>query len=171
MTTETKLYARILGDHLGGMVSMMRQIPEDKWDWTFAMPAPTPRIIATHAWQWLVCDRQHIEEPDAAKHPYVPEPPADFRVLTETLLAEAKAWLALLEALTPEELDAPRAQFNQDPMTVRDFLGHITQHCIYKDGQLATLYFALGLDGDAPYDAPFPNPIYAELHKGHVDAE
>ncbi len=44
------------------------RFPGDKWDWTFAPPAPTPRILATHAWQWLICDRQHIEEPDAAKH-------------------------------------------------------------------------------------------------------
>ena len=68
MTAETKLYADLLGSHLGSMVHDLRQLPEDKWDWTFAPPAPTPRILATHAWQWLVCDRQHIEEPDAAKH-------------------------------------------------------------------------------------------------------
>ena len=50
-------------------------------------------------------------------------------------------------------------------MSVKGFVGHITQHCIYKNGQLATLYFALGLDGDAPYDAPFPNTFYAPLHE------
>ena len=164
MTLETKLYTDILGSHLGGMVSSSRQIPEESWDWTFAPPAPTPRQVVTHAWQWLVCDRQHIEQPDAAKHPYVPDPPADFRQLTETLLEEAKRWMSLIEALTPEELDAPRSQFNEEPMTVRDFLGHITQHCVYKSGQLSVLYFALGLDGDTPYDAPRPNPIYAALH-------
>ena len=170
MTAETKLYADLLTDHLGGMIYFLRRIPKDKQDWTFAPPAPTPRILASHAWQWLICDRQHIEEPNAAKHAFIPEPPADFARLCDALLEETKRWQALILALSPEELDAPRAQFNQSPMTVRDFLGHITQHCIYKDGQLATIYFALGLDGDAPYDAPFPNPIYAGLHKGRADA-
>jgi len=168
MTPETKLYADILGSHLGRMVCLLRQIPEENWDWTFAIPAPTPRLVATHAWQWLVCDWQHIEQPDAAKHPDVPDPPADFRQLTETLLEESSRWMSLIAALTPEELDAPRSQFNEKPMTVRDFLGHIAQHCIYKSGQLSTLYFALGLDGDAPYNAPWPNPIYATLHDTDV---
>jgi hypothetical protein len=36
------------------------------------------------------------------------------------------------------------------------------QNCIYKNGQLATIYFALGLDGTEPYEAPFPNPIYEQ---------
>jgi hypothetical protein len=62
-------------------------------------------------------------------------------------------------------MESPRSQFNEYPMLVRVFVGHIVQNSIYKHGQLATLYFALGLDGDAPYDAPFPNPIYAKLHE------
>ena len=165
MSAETELYADVLCSHLGSMVYCLRQIPEDKQDWTFAPPAPTPRILATHAWQWLVCDRQHIEEPDARKHPPIPEPPADFSQLCDALLEETKRWQTMILALTPQQLDAPRSQFNEYPMTVRQFIGHMIQHCIYKNGEFATIYFALGLDGDAPYDAPWPNPIYAELHE------
>jgi hypothetical protein len=86
MTEEAQSMLWILQMHVREMSARLRQIPENKWDCTFAPPAPTPRIVAVPTWQWL------------------------------------------------------------------------------KNGQLSTLYFALGLDGDAPYAAPFPNPIYAELH-------
>ncbi|MGI4787618.1 MAG: DinB family protein [Janthinobacterium lividum] len=167
---ENALYATNLCGHLRGMVHRMRQLPADKHDWTFAPPAPTPRILANHTWQWLVCDRQHIEEPDAAKHTLIPESPADFGLLCDALAKETDRWEQMILALTPDQLDSMRSQFNDYPMTVRDFLGHMLQNCIYKHGQFSTLYFALGLDGDIPYDAPFPNPFYAELHEGREDA-
>ena len=50
-------------------------------------------------------------------------------------------------------------------MNVRGFVGHIVQNCVYKNGQFMTLYYALGLDGTAPYTAPFPNPIYAQMRE------
>ena len=162
--TETEAYAGLLCGHLRGMVYRLRQLSPDQWDWTPAPPAPTARILATHAWQWLVCDRQHIAEPDALKHALVPAPPADTAALCDALAAETERWQELILGLTPAELDAPRRQFNDYPMTVREFVCHMIQNCIYKHGQFATLYFALGLDGDAPYDAPWPNPIYRELH-------
>jgi hypothetical protein len=164
VTPEAQTLCWILRMHVRGMSARLRQIPEDKWDWTFAPPAPTPRVLASHTWQWLICDRQHIEELDALKHALVPEPPSSPANVCDALDAEMSRWEALLPRLTPEDLDAPRHQFNDYPMTVRTFIGHIVQNSIYKSGQLATLYFALGLDGDAPYAAPFPNPIYAELH-------
>ena len=169
MTESNKLMCWLLCMHLREMTERLRQIPADRWDWTFATPAPTPRILASHAWQWLVCDRQHIEEPDAAKHPLIPNPPTDPAAMCDALDAETDRWEALLRRLTPEEMEAERSQFNEYPMPVKGFVGHIVQNSIYKHGQLATLYFALGLDGDAPYDAPFPNPIYAQLHEagGH----
>ncbi len=170
MTEEIKNLRGLLGMHVGWMAHSLRQIPEDKWDWTFAPPAPTPRILAAHTLSWLVCDRQHIEEPDARKHALVPDIPTDPAAVCDALEAEGGRWGELFARLTPEDLDAPRAQFNDYPMTVRRFLGHIIQNSIYKNGQLMTIFYALGLDGDAPYDAPFPNPIYAELHKGQADA-
>ena len=169
MTEENKAFLRLLRSHVRTMAARLRQMPEDKWDWTFAPPAPTPRILAAHCWQWLICDRQHIEEPDAAKHALVPEPPANPKAMCDALEAEMDRWEELLTRLTPEDMDAPRSQFNEYPMPVRGFVGHIVQNSIYKNGQLATLYYALGLDGDTPYDAPFPNPIYAEMHQAKTD--
>ena len=163
------LFVNLRG-HVRGMSWRLRQIPEDKWDWTFALPAPTPRILAAHALSWLICDRQHLEEPDSRKHALVPEISTDPTAVCDALDAEIALWETLLDALTSEDLDRPRFQFNSYPMTVRDFLGHIVQNTVYKSGQLSTLYFALGLDGDAPYEAPFPNPIYAGLHEGSIHA-
>ena len=170
MTSEVKNLFTNLRMHVRGMAYCLRQIPENKWDWTFAPPAPTPRILAAHTLSWLICDRQHIEQPDAMQHALVPDVPADPAAVCDALDAEIARWGLLLDRLTPEELDAPRAQFNDYPMTVRGFLGHIFQNSVYKSGQLSTLYFALGLDGEAPYDAPFPNPIYAQLHKDQPNA-
>ena len=81
------------------------------------------------------------------------------------LQAEVDTWKEMTLAMTLEYLAELRSQFGIFEMNVRGFVCHMIQNCIYKHGQFATLYFALGLDGDAPYDAPFPNPIYAELHE------
>lgn len=161
---EITAIALVLCMHLRAMVRSARQIPPDRFDWTFAPPAPTPRILVTHAWQWLVCDRQHIEQPDASLHPPVPDPPDDPQALCDVLAAETDRWEALILGLTPEELDAPRFQFNatRRDWNLRGFLWHMVQNSVYKNGQLSTLFFALGLDGTEPYAAPIPNPIYAE---------
>ena len=161
---ENKCYADLLCGHVGLMLYRLRRLPADKWDWAFAPPAPTPRILATHAWQWLVCDRQHIEEPDAAEHALIPDPPSDPAALCDELERENARWKTLILSLTEDQMASPRAQFNDFPMTVRGFIGHMVQNSIYKNGQLATIYFALGLDGDAPYDAPWPNPFYLQLN-------
>ncbi len=146
------------------MTEFARQIPADKFDWTFAPPAPTPRILVTHAWQWLVCDRYHIEDADASRHPRVPDPPADQNALCDELDRETDKWQTLLEKMTDEKMAEVRHQFNGEwPWSMRGSVYHMTQNCIYKNGQLSTIYFALGLDGTEPYDAPFPNPIYAEV--------
>lgn len=161
---ELKVYEELLCSHLIDMTYKLQRIPEDKLDFTFAPPAPTPRILATHCYQWLVCDRQHILEADAAKHARVPDLPADREGLCSALKEETENWRQLIRSLTPEKMMEKRLQFNnpQYEMTVRGFVGHIIQNSIYKNGQLSTIYFALGLDGTAPYDAPFPNPIYEE---------
>jgi hypothetical protein len=165
-STENELYANVLCGHLNLMVHRLRKIPPEQWDWTPAPPAPTPRILAAHAWQWLICDRQHIAEPDARKHPRVPDPPTDPEAMCDALQEESNCWQEMLARLTVEQLDLPRQQFNREfPMNVRGFVAHMIQNCIYKSGQLATLFFALSLDGDQPYDAPFPNPIYTDLHE------
>jgi len=160
---EKEAYANLLCSHLHAFTERLRQLPEDKWDFTFAPPAPTPRTLATHAWQWLICDRQHIAEPDALKHPDVPEPPRDPKAMCDALAEETERWRELILGLSAEDLDTPRKQFNGYPWTIRGFVGHMVQNLIYKHGQFTTIFFALGLDGTEPYTAPFPNPIYAQL--------
>ncbi|HEX5322183.1 MAG TPA: DinB family protein [Capsulimonadaceae bacterium] len=163
---EKQAYVGLLCGHLEGFVYGLRKLPEDKWDWTYAPPAPTPRILASHAWQWLQCDRQHIAEPDALKHANIPEPPRDPKAMCDALAEETERWREMILGFTAEQLDSPRRQFNGDhAMTVRGFVCHMIQNTIYKHGQFATIFFALGLDGAEPYDAPFPNPIYEWLKK------
>ena len=166
MQTENEVYADVLCGHLRQMAYRLRRIPEGSWDFAPAPPAPTPRILATHAYQWLICDRRHINEVDAAKHAPVPDLPQEPSAACDALDIEIANWQNLIMGLTPADFDAPRFQFNQYPMNVRAFVAHMIQNCVYKNGQLATIYFMLGLDGDEPYDAPFPNPIYADVFGG-----
>lgn len=163
MQAENRAYERLLCGHLESFLWRLRRLSPEQWDWTPDQAAPTARILAVHAWQWLICDRQHIDEPDAAKHARIPDPPTDPQALCDVLAEETERWRSLLRELTPARLDAPRSQFNRHEMTVRDFICHMIQNTIYKHGQFTTLYFALGLDGREPYAAPFPNPIYDEL--------
>jgi hypothetical protein len=83
--------------------------------------------------------------------------------MCELLAEETERWRALILALTPEQLDAPRLQFNGRARGVRNFVCHMVQNSVYKHGQLATLFFALGLDGAGPYTAPFPNELYRTM--------
>ena len=164
---EMKAYEGLLCSHLRTFVYRLRQLPADKWDWTPHQAAPTARTLATHTWQWLICDRQHINEPDAAKHTDIPEPPQDPKAMCDALEAETLEWETLLRRLTPEEMNRIGYQFNiaEAKLTVRGFVCHMIQNAIYKHGQFSELYFALGLDGTEPYEAPFPNPIYAEYFR------
>lgn len=162
--TENALYADILCGHLYGMVQRARQIPLHQWDLAPLSPAaPTTRILVLHAWQWLVCDRQHITEPDVTRHALVPDLGDDTAAICDALHAEAKEWYRLILSLTPEQLDAPRSQFGDGDNNVRWFIGHMIQNAIYKHGQMTAIYFGLGLDGTEPYTAPFPNPFYKEI--------
>ena len=163
MLPETQSYMNLLCGHLEYFTHRLRQLPPEIWDWTPDVAAPTPRTLAAHTWQWLQCDRQHINEPDASKHHRIPDAPADPTAMCDAMDAENARWREMLTALTPEQLDARRSQFNQHEMTVRQFIGHMIQNTIYKHGQFATIFFAKGLDGTAPYSAPFPNPVYEEL--------
>lgn len=165
---ENKAYATLLYHHVSRFVERLRQVPSDRWEWQIAVPAPSPRILAEHAWQWLVCDRQHLLEPNISLHPDVPMPPNEQQAMCDLLLAEAAMWQEMILAFSPEQFDEPRSQFGDFDTNVRWFICHMIQNCIYKHGQLATIYFALGLDGTEPYSAPFPNPIYALMRKGEL---
>ena len=161
---ENEAYAGLLCSHMRTMVARLRTVPADKWDWTPDVAAPSARMLAEHAYMCLVCDRQHLEEPDALKHPLVPDPPQDPEQMCDRLAEETDRWEVMLLALTPERFAEGRLQFNAGPRNVRNFVCHAIQNNIYKHGQFATLYFALGLDGTAPYEAPSANPIYEQMH-------
>lgn len=160
--TEIETYERLLCSHLDRMVARLREWPADRWVWAPAPPAPCARQLAEHALQWLQCDRQHILNADPASHARIPEPPRDPKGLCDALAQETDEWRALIRTMTEERLAEPRSQFDSPTLSVRWFIYHMIQNTIYKHGQLATLYFALGLDGDDPYAAPLPNPIYEE---------
>jgi hypothetical protein len=161
---ENEAYAWLLCHHLNGISYRLRRMTPEHADWTPDPAAPTARIVAVHAWQWLICDRHHIAEPDATRHPVVPEPPEDLTELCDAIDAENERWLDLLLSLTAERLAEKRHQFNREGhLSVRWFVCHMIQNAIYKHGQLASQYFALGYDGTEPYTAPFPNAIYDQL--------
>jgi hypothetical protein len=161
---ESEAYIFLLYGHLLRFIARLREIPPDRWEWQPALSAPSPRILATHAWQWLVCDRQHITEPDATRHSRVPDAPPEQQALCDLLEEEAEWWRGLLQRLTREEFLQPRWRWNwSGPVNLRWLVCHMTGNVIYKHGQLATLYFALGLDGREPYVPPLPNDLYDQL--------
>lgn len=162
--SEMESYEMLLCGHLEGFVHRLRQLSPEQWDWTPDPAAPTARTVAVHAWQWLICDRQHITEPDATKHAAIPDPPPTTDAFCDAFAQETENWQQLLRSLTPEQLDRPGLQFNipDAALNVRGFICHMIQNVIYKHGQFSELYFAFGLDGKEPYTAPFPNPLYEE---------
>lgn len=163
MKTENEAYVEMLCRHLGDMISQLRTIPAERWDWTPAPSAPSPRIVAEHTWHWLVADRQHLQEPDVTQHSPVPIAPFEPLALCEALETEANYWRETLPTLTLDQLAEERLQFGMGPMDVRTLIVHITQQVIYKHGQLSTLFYALALDDEALYTAPYPNDGYATL--------
>ena len=94
----------------------------------------------------------------------MPEPPAEQQALCDLLQEEAEWWRSLLQRLTPEEFLQPRWRWNWNgPVNLRWLVCHMTGNVIYKHGQLATLYFSLGLDGEEPYLPPLPNNLHDQL--------
>ena len=82
--------------------------------------------------------------------------------MCDALEQEADAWEELLKGLRPEDLLRAGRQFGREEalVNVRWFVAHMVQNVIYKHGQFSTIFYALGLDGEEPYDAPFPNRLY-----------
>lgn len=163
MQTENEAYVALLCSHLSDMIQKLRTLPADKWDWTPALPAPSARMVAEHAWEWLLTDRQHLEQPDITLHQPVPAPPTDPEAFCTALQAERDWWRKTLPMITPEQFLEERFQFGIGPQDVRSLIVHITQQTIYKNGQLSTLFFALGLDGEEVYSAPHANTFYSGL--------
>lgn len=170
MSSELEIVSYNLLGNARKILRWARQLTPEQLDFTYALSAPTARNLVIHTWQWLACDRQHIEQPDASLHALIEEAATDPATLFAQFEAEIDRWQTLLAELTPEKLDAVRSQFNDTsyPWSVRDALYHMLQNVLYKLGQLSYLYYALGYDGTDPYEAPFPNPIYREVFgEGH----
>ena len=154
----------ILVEHLRAMTRGLRRISPEHWDWTYSVSAPTMRMIALHTLAWLQCDRQHLTIAEHKLHRLVPEPPSSPKEICDALWAEADKWETLLNSLSAEDLNREGCQFG-DPeakMTGRGFVVHMVQNVIYKHGQFATIFYALGYDGTGPYEAPFPNDLYLQ---------
>lgn len=162
---ELEADAGILLNHLRGMAKSLRKLTPEQWDWTYAPAAPTPRMIGTHTLAWLQCDRQHINNPDATSHKPTPDSPTEPEAICLAIEAEADEWETLLNSLTLEDLSKEYRQFGLEdrPMNVRGFVAHMVQNVIYKHGQFATIFFALGFDGTVLYKAPYPNDLYREF--------
>jgi hypothetical protein len=88
------------------MISQLRTIPVEQWDWTPAPSAPSPHIVAEHTWHWLVADRLHLQEPDVTQHAPIPAAPIEPHALCEALETEQNYWRETLPTLTPEQFAA-----------------------------------------------------------------
>ena len=165
--TELENYEALLIEHLEAMLRALRKMSAEHWDWSPHPAAPSARIIGVHTWQWLVCDRQHITEPDVLGHALVPDAPRDIHQFCDVFEQEILNWRHLLRSLEPSDLLKSRPQFGNpdDTQNIRAYIGHMVQNGIYKHGQLAELFYALQYDGSGPYAAPFPNPLYEEMRK------
>jgi hypothetical protein len=94
----------------------------------------------------------------------VPEAPAEQHALCDLLQEEAGWWRSFLQRVTPQEFLQPRWRWSWcGPVNLRWLVCHMTGNVIYKNGQLATIYFSLGLDGEEPYVPPLPNNFYDQL--------
>ncbi len=158
--SELEIYERLTAGFTGSLVRHARQIPEDKWNWSFSERTPTAREICEHAFMWLWCDRQQMTEDDISRHRPVPNLPSDRDSMIRLLEDEAQVWRRLVRSFSSESLLEEREAFEGDGRNVRWFLYHMGQHLVYKLGQLSMLYYQLGLDGAERYDAPHPNQIY-----------
>ncbi len=148
--------------HLSTFVERLRQIPSAKWEYQVTVAAPSPRHVAEHAWLWLVCDRQYIAEPDVAKHTPPLSPPTHQQDICDLLEEEIGLWRQLLITLPLEHLGDTREYQGNTGVTIRYLICHMVQNVIYKHGELATVYFALGLDGTEPFTAPLPTEFHPE---------
>lgn len=145
----------------GGILRRAREIPEERWNWSFSERTPTAREICEHAWMWLWSDRQEITVLDPTHQVAVPDPPAERGKMLDLLESEKQAWRQLLLTLTATMMDAIRVSPDGHLRSVRGYLLHMAQHIVSKSGQMTMLHFELGLDGDGPYDALHPNRLYS----------
>lgn len=160
LTSEIEAYELFIAGYIGSIVRAGRGIPDDKWNWSFSERTPSAREICEHTYMWLFCDRQQMTEPDRAKHLPTADLPKDKESMLQLLHNEACIWQNLVRAMTPDQLNQELVPWEGEKRTVRSFFFHMAQNIIYKSGQIRMIHFELGLDGDGPYKAPYPDLYY-----------
>ncbi|MBS1718272.1 MAG: hypothetical protein JSS72_11130 [Armatimonadetes bacterium] len=160
MQSELEVCEMMTAGFAGALARFAKQIPLDKWNWSFSERTPTPREACEHAFLWMWCDRQQMTVPDRSQHRPTPELPSDRDALIGMLEEEAEEWRMMIRGLKPEQLLDERESFGGEMRNLRGFLFHIGQQVIYKTGQMSVLYYGLGLDGGEPYAAAYPNGVY-----------
>jgi hypothetical protein len=160
-TSEVDAYERLICGFTGGIIRRAREIPEDKWNWSFSERTPTAREICEHSWIWLRCDRQEITILDPLSQQAIPDPPEDRAQMLDLLESEREAWRELIHSVTLPLLEELRYSPDGHCRSIRGYLFHMAQHIVSKSGQMTMLHFELGLDGWEPYDAPHPNACTA----------
>jgi hypothetical protein len=158
--SEIAVFEQLICGFTGGILRRAREIPEEKWNWSFSERTPTAREICEHAWLWLRSDRQEISVLDPALQLPIPDPPACRLQMLDVLESEKDAWRELIQGVTVPVLDELRTSPDGYHRSVRGTLFHMAQHIVSKSGQMTMLHFELGLDGGEPYDAPHPNRVY-----------
>lgn len=159
-STEAEAYEELICGFTGGILRRAREIPEEKWNWSFSERTPTAREICEHAWMWLWSDRQEITVLDPARQEAIPDPPKHRVPMLDLLESEKEAWRELIQSLKAPMMDELRSSPDGYRRSVRGYLLHMAQHIVSKSGQMTMLHFELGLDGGEPYDAPHPNRLY-----------
>ena len=159
-SSEIGVYEQLICGFTGGILRRAREIPEDKWNWSFSERTPTAREICEHSWMWLRADRQEITVIDPTQLEAIPDPPQDRLQMLDWLESEKNAWRDLLQTIDAPLMDELRQSPDGYFRSVRGYLLHMSQHIVSKCGQMTMLYFELGLDGGEPYDATHPNRLY-----------
>lgn len=159
-SSEIGAFEQFICGFTGGILRRAREIPEEKWNWSFSERTPTAREICEHAWIWLRSDRQEITVLDPSRQEAIPDPPQHRVQMLDLLESEKEAWRELIQTIDAPLMDELRYSPDGYSRSVRGYLFHMAQHIVSKNGQMTMLHFELGLDGDEPYDAPHPNRLY-----------
>lgn len=158
LQNELDTFELMTAGYVGSILRAAKQIPVDKWNWSISERTPTAREVCEHAFVWLWCDRQQMTVLDRSLHRPTPDLPTDRESMISLLENEGKEWRRLVRSLTSEQLLEERETWDGETRVMRSFLFHMAQHVVYKAGQIWMLAFEL--DGDGPYDAPYPNRYY-----------
>ena len=171
MNKETELYGWLLEDYIRQMTARLNRFTDEQWVWHPSAPVPSAQTLATNALEWMICDRQHILEPDAQFHEPIPATSASRQEVVTALQAELKEWMRLFTQIRVEDLDAPRRQFNRldaDHQDVRWLMLHAINNIVLRLGEMSTLAHALGHDGTEAHKNLLPAECYARL-RPHLD--